>query len=623
MLPPESEFSEHHPGLLPDDHWNKSAPFYDMGNYTRAVFEAGSPDVLLDFDDGFRRRAVMHYLERDLLGPQRAAVEVLVPMCLFYVLIFITGVVGNTVTIWVISRNPRMHTGGTNYYLINLAISDLLSLILGLPFEVYQLFEEYPYPFAEQFCRARAWVSEASTLSSVFTILAFTVERYIAICHPFKNIHFRTKSSRVILTIIVSWVLAFTAAGPMGMEFGIMRFPYPVDTTWVGDLGGVEIPESAVCTARAEGPMAVLIQFSTFAFFFLPMFVIIFLHIIIGVHLRRSSDMTRDSVGSNHLHGPQLHHHRHNHHHHQHRQQQQCNGNGNGPTAAPQQTQLSHGRQSVLRMLVAVALAFFVCYAPHHAQRMHAVYEKTWDHKNMFIHRILTYISGVFYYGASTVNPFLYSILSARFRKAYRSTLCYCLFKRTDLQRSGLEQYSFHSANSQALAWSLRYRPSTSNDELAYFGTRQNSLMDKSNTNGHGSLSLRSTSTLNGHNHHTIPMKTILWSAPKKFLAPTGNRMNGVRDALVIYDPKKKKQSNGRKKPKVKSPKVTKKNGLDADECSSISGSSLQEKDIDPEQVSDFINGTHYRGSSTTPRLIIHPPSCSSGSANSRSDRDS
>lgn len=47
------------------------------------------------------------------------------------------GTVGNTVTVWVISKNPRMHSGGTNYYLINLAISDLISLILGLPFEVY------------------------------------------------------------------------------------------------------------------------------------------------------------------------------------------------------------------------------------------------------------------------------------------------------------------------------------------------------------------------------------------------------------------------------------------------------------------------------------------------------
>lgn len=80
---------------------------------------------------------VMDYLQNQLLGPSHASTEILLPMCFSYVVIFITGVIGNSVTIWVISRNPRMHTGGTNFYLINLAISDLLSLILGLPFEVY------------------------------------------------------------------------------------------------------------------------------------------------------------------------------------------------------------------------------------------------------------------------------------------------------------------------------------------------------------------------------------------------------------------------------------------------------------------------------------------------------
>ncbi|XP_055336677.1 pyrokinin-1 receptor-like [Paramacrobiotus metropolitanus] len=550
--------------------------------------------------EDFQKR-VMVYLEDELLGPQRSATPVLIPMCFFYVLIFITGIVGNSVTIWVISRNPRMHTGGTNYYLINLAISDLISLILGLPFEVYQLFEEYPYPFAEQFCQARAWVSEASTLSSVFTILAFTVERYIAICHPFKNIHFRTKSSRVILTIIVSWILAFTAAGPMGLEFGIMLFPYPLSADWASHLdptgvpgGQLLIPESAVCTARAEGPMAILIQFSTFAFFFLPMFVIIALHVIIAVHLRRSAYLTaRESAGpevySQYTAGNGMAH---------------VNSGGGGGGGLQPSSQMSQGRQSVLRMLVAVALAFFVCYAPHHAQRMHAVYEKNWNSDNMHVHRALTYISGVFYYGASTVNPFLYSILSARFRKAYRSTLCYCFFRRHEhFQR---ENFSAHSFNSQAC--SLRYRPSTSNDELTYLGTRQNSL-DK---NGLGRVCSR-----NASNGTIMPMPVpmnLLWTAPK-YLVPVPT---AVGEKLVIYYPKKKKtkRSKGKKSKKPRAKPV--KAAPAQDDASSISGSSLQENHIDPEQVSDFLmNGAPTMGRSvTTPRLIVHPPS-SSGSAKS------
>lgn len=51
-----------------------------------------------------------------------------------YCIIFITGVAGNLSTCIVIWKNSYMHTV-TNYYLFNLAVSDLLTLTLGTYFE--------------------------------------------------------------------------------------------------------------------------------------------------------------------------------------------------------------------------------------------------------------------------------------------------------------------------------------------------------------------------------------------------------------------------------------------------------------------------------------------------------
>jgi neuromedin U receptor 1 len=51
-------------------------------------------------------------------------------LTLAYSLIFFTGVVGNAFTCFVITKNSYMHTA-TNYYLFSLAISDMLTLILG------------------------------------------------------------------------------------------------------------------------------------------------------------------------------------------------------------------------------------------------------------------------------------------------------------------------------------------------------------------------------------------------------------------------------------------------------------------------------------------------------------
>ena len=36
------------------------------------------------------------------------------------------------------------------------------------------------------------------------------------------------------------------------------------------------------------------------------------------------------------------------------------------------------------------------------------------------------YVSGILYFVSSTVNPILYNVMSLKYRKAFRSTLCLC-----------------------------------------------------------------------------------------------------------------------------------------------------------------------------------------------------
>lgn len=64
------------------------------------------------------------------LGERRKDTLSVVFLIGVYCIIFVTGVVGNLSTCVVIWRNTYMHTV-TNYYLFNLAVSDLLTLIFG------------------------------------------------------------------------------------------------------------------------------------------------------------------------------------------------------------------------------------------------------------------------------------------------------------------------------------------------------------------------------------------------------------------------------------------------------------------------------------------------------------
>lgn len=60
----------------------------------------------------------------------RDSLSIILPITLCYIVIFITGVLGNVITCIVIAKNKTMHTA-TNYYLFNLAVSDFFVLMFG------------------------------------------------------------------------------------------------------------------------------------------------------------------------------------------------------------------------------------------------------------------------------------------------------------------------------------------------------------------------------------------------------------------------------------------------------------------------------------------------------------
>lgn len=60
----------------------------------------------------------------------RDPLSIILPISICYLLILITGILGNVITCVVIAKNKTMHTA-TNYYLFNLAVSDFLVLIFG------------------------------------------------------------------------------------------------------------------------------------------------------------------------------------------------------------------------------------------------------------------------------------------------------------------------------------------------------------------------------------------------------------------------------------------------------------------------------------------------------------
>lgn len=70
-----------------------------------------------------------------------------------------------------------------------------------------------------------------------------------------------------------------------------------------------------------------------------------------------------------------------------------------------------------------MVVAFFICWAPFHVQRLVALYGAGMEPATPFVqhvYAVVTYISGILYYVSTTINPILYHIMSLKFREAFK-----------------------------------------------------------------------------------------------------------------------------------------------------------------------------------------------------------
>ncbi|XP_046737533.1 neurotensin receptor type 1-like [Diprion similis] len=362
---------------------------------------------------------------RSTWGARRDPLYIVIPVTVIYAVIFLTGVVGNVSTCVVIARNKSMHTA-TNYYLFSLAVSDLLLLVSGLPPEMYYIWSHFPYVFGEVFCVIQGFAAETSANATVLTITAFTVERYVAICHPFLS-HTMSKLTRAIKFVVAIWLVALCLAVPQAMSVGIVYETF--------DDGRIPYEDHYVCLVkRVVIPHA--FEISTFVFFVAPMTLITVLYVLIGLQLRRSSVIARGGAAgssvslkargmfkrkerpSTEVVAVML--------------PETCPAQGNDPSLNDDgrknysKNVQNKATRHVVKMLVAVVVAFFICWAPFHAQRLLAVYGTNHAPHMVAVFNVLTYVSGVLYYLSTTINPLLYHIMSNKFREAFKDTLARC-----------------------------------------------------------------------------------------------------------------------------------------------------------------------------------------------------
>ncbi|XP_029287924.1 neuromedin-U receptor 2 [Cottoperca gobio] len=314
----------------------------------------------------------------EILGPKRS--PFFLPVSSVYLLIFLTGLSGNLLTCAVIAKHKKMRNP-TNLYLVSLAVSDLLMLLFGMPLEIYDLWQNYPFPFGEGGCYFKTFLFETVCFASILNVTALSVERYIAVVHPLKTRYLSTnRHAKRVITIV--WVVSMICAVPNTSLHGIFSLPERME-------------ESAICTVlKPLWIYNMVMQITTVCFFFVPMMVISVLYLVMGLHLCRESRQPSGDLGRN------------------------------SSSNIPRKISVNGRRRQINKMLSIVVAVFGVCWAPFHIERLLWSSISQWTDLMHNIYQYVHILSGVFFYLSSAVNPIIYSLLSTRFRECLQELVC-------------------------------------------------------------------------------------------------------------------------------------------------------------------------------------------------------
>ncbi|KAL8566064.1 hypothetical protein ACOMHN_012849 [Nucella lapillus] len=129
-----------------------------------------------------------------------------------YSILSVIAVFGNSLVCYVILKNKRLHTP-TNFFIANLAVSDLLVTSLNVPFNIMRHIL-YDWPFGEALCHMVNFSLMVSTYVSTYTLTAIALDRHRVVLKPLTQ---RMSKSLAVILLVFIWVLAILLSLPYGI----------------------------------------------------------------------------------------------------------------------------------------------------------------------------------------------------------------------------------------------------------------------------------------------------------------------------------------------------------------------------------------------------------------------
>ncbi|OCT89907.1 substance-P receptor isoform X1 [Xenopus laevis] len=312
-----------------------------------------------------------------------------------YSIIVVVSVVGNIIVMWIILAHKRMRTV-TNYFLVNLAFAEAsMSAFNTVINFTYAIHNHWYYGLI--YCKFHNFFPISAVFSSIYSMTAIALDRYMAIIHPLKP-RLSATATRIIIAVI--WGFAFALAFPQGYFATVEPTPDRV-------VCYMEWPESD--DRKYEKVYQVLV-FGLI--YFLPLVVIGCSYTFIGMTLW-ASEIPGDSSDRYH--------------------------------------EQVVAKRKVVKMMIVVVCTFAICWLPYHIYFLLQLFLP--DESQKFYQQLYL---GIMWLGMSSTmyNPIIYCCLNDRFRIGFKHVFRWCPFIHAG-EYEGLEMKSTRYLQTQSSMYKI------------------------------------------------------------------------------------------------------------------------------------------------------------------------
>ncbi|XP_030128378.4 5-hydroxytryptamine receptor 2A [Taeniopygia guttata] len=137
---------------------------------------------------------------------------------LLTVIVIVLTIAGNILVIMAVSLEKKLQNA-TNYFLMSLAIADMLLGFLVMPVSMLTILYGYEWPLPRKLCAIWIYLDVLFSTASIMHLCAISLDRYIAIRNPIHHSRFNSRT-KAFAKIIAVWTISVGISMPIPV-FGL------------------------------------------------------------------------------------------------------------------------------------------------------------------------------------------------------------------------------------------------------------------------------------------------------------------------------------------------------------------------------------------------------------------